>query len=398
VVEVGPGYGRILSTLLQREIPFGTYCGIEISATRVARLRQQFIDKRVQFECGDINSYRSHQPADVVISSATFVHLYPDCLNALKNIRSQISPTALIAIDFIDPTHYSTSRGFDSASGTYVVGYTRDELREIFSAAGYDVIAMPEFVIGLGAAGDVFGLLVIARPVVHNSLPTNVVGHRIVLTGVSQGIGEAMARQCLDAGWTVEAIGRSRPPWPDRDRFSFHLADLRNLDEVNFALSKIRGPIDVLVNNAAAAGWNSQTFRDFSPEDFQETFQVNTVVPIYIARRLEEQLSLGAQKLVVMVSTANASISSNSTPNMLAYKSSKSALNQAVRTIAAEWVGSDKTVVALSPGWARTAMGGESAPLSPDEAAAQILRFIFNNLWVGRSGLFISIDGSPQPW
>jgi NAD(P)-dependent dehydrogenase (short-subunit alcohol dehydrogenase family) len=221
---------------------------------------------------------------------------------------------------------------------------------------------------------------------------------RVVLTGVSQGIGEALARQFLDVGWLVEAVGRTRPPWSGRDGFVFHLADLRDLAQIDRALGEISGPIDVLVNNAATFGWKSQTFRDFSAQDFLEAFQVNAVAPVYIVQKLEEQLAQGSYKLVVMVSTANASISCNVTTNILAYKSSKSALNQAVRTIAAEWAGSDKTIVALAPGWARTAMGGGYAPLSPDEAAAQILSFIEGRVWEGKSGLFINPDGSPQPW
>jgi SAM-dependent methyltransferase len=164
VLEVGPGYGRILSTLLQRNIPFRTYCGIEISAPRVARLRQQFIDRRIRFDCEDINSYQFPEPVDLVISSATFVHLYPDCSTALRNIREHTSSKALIAIDFIDPAHYSTGRGFDHTTGTFVIGYSQDELRELFSRNAYNVIAMPEFVIGVGAMGEIFGLMVIARP------------------------------------------------------------------------------------------------------------------------------------------------------------------------------------------------------------------------------------------
>jgi hypothetical protein len=168
VVEAGPGYGRILSTLLEREIPFRNYYGIEISAPRVTRLMEQFTDERVQFEMGDINTHRFRELADVVISSATFVHLYPDCSKALKNIRGQISDNALIAIDFVDPMHYPPSKGFDDTTGTYVICYSCEELNQIFYESGYVVVSMPQYVIGIGETGgeigEVFGLMVIARP------------------------------------------------------------------------------------------------------------------------------------------------------------------------------------------------------------------------------------------
>ena len=41
IVEIGPGYGRILEALLKRSTPFRRYIGLEISAARVARLRER---------------------------------------------------------------------------------------------------------------------------------------------------------------------------------------------------------------------------------------------------------------------------------------------------------------------------------------------------------------------
>ena len=163
IVEVGPGYGRLLSTLLDRELPFRTYLGIELSAARVGRLRQLFSDERVRFDTGDINTHRFPEEADIVISSATFIHLYPDCSRALDNIRRQISANSLLAIDFIDPTHYP-GRGFDDCTGTYIISYSRDDLRRLFENCGYRVIAMPDYVIGIGTIGEVFGIIVVARP------------------------------------------------------------------------------------------------------------------------------------------------------------------------------------------------------------------------------------------
>jgi len=166
MLEIGPGYGRILSTLLQRQIPFRSYCGVEISLARTVRLSEQFTDERIRFENGDINTHEFSEPADVVISSSTFVHLYPDCSKALKNIRSQVSKNAVIALDFMDPAHHR-GMGFHDG-GTYVRYYSRDELDQIFTESGYAVISMPEFVIGIGnvggVIGEIFGLMVIARP------------------------------------------------------------------------------------------------------------------------------------------------------------------------------------------------------------------------------------------
>jgi SAM-dependent methyltransferase len=168
IVEIGPGYGRLLSTILQRKMSFGQYIGIDLSAARVARLNSEFGDHRIKFEAGDTNTHAFGFSADVVFSSSTFIHLFPDCRQALRNIIGQVSRDALIAIDFIDPAHYPPGSGFEPTNGTYVRSYGQDELRQIFENTGYQVTSMTQFVIGVGSdlrsVGEIFGLMVIARP------------------------------------------------------------------------------------------------------------------------------------------------------------------------------------------------------------------------------------------
>ena len=54
-------------------------------------------------------------------------------------------------------------------------------------------------------------------------------------------------------------------------------------------------------------------------------------------------------------------------------------------------------VVALSPGWVRTDMGGEQAPLTP-EKSVRGLRNVIAGLGKGDSGKFLYHDGSTIPW
>jgi len=55
IVEIGPGYGRILATLIERDVSFQRYLGVELSERRVARLNQRFGADRIEFRCGDVN-------------------------------------------------------------------------------------------------------------------------------------------------------------------------------------------------------------------------------------------------------------------------------------------------------------------------------------------------------
>ena len=54
-------------------------------------------------------------------------------------------------------------------------------------------------------------------------------------------------------------------------------------------------------------------------------------------------------------------------------------------------------VVAVSPGWVRTDMGGAGAPLSP-EASVRGLRKVIEGLTPRDSGRFLSHDGTEIPW
>jgi NAD(P)-dependent dehydrogenase (short-subunit alcohol dehydrogenase family) len=54
-------------------------------------------------------------------------------------------------------------------------------------------------------------------------------------------------------------------------------------------------------------------------------------------------------------------------------------------------------VVGLHPGWVRTAMGGEAAPLSVEESVAA-LRTTIAALTLADSGGFLSYDGADIPW
>jgi len=53
--------------------------------------------------------------------------------------------------------------------------------------------------------------------------------------------------------------------------------------------------------------------------------------------------------------------------------------------------------VALHPGWVRTRMGGESAPVSIDESVTGQQRLLAN-LTLDESGKFFNYDGTEIPW
>jgi NAD(P)-dependent dehydrogenase (short-subunit alcohol dehydrogenase family) len=176
-----------------------------------------------------------------------------------------------------------------------------------------------------------------------------------------------------------------------------HEVDLGDFAAIERVCDSI-GEVDLLINNAATFGNGAYFAKDFSTDALLDTIRVNLVAPSLIARCLHDKLARGRRKLIIMISTGNASLAGNVDGQMFAYRCSKSALNQAVRTMAAEWREEGLSVIALNPGWVQTEMGGMNAPLSPDEAAEQIALFATERAEPSMNGTFLNTDGTPLPW
>lgn len=223
---------------------------------------------------------------------------------------------------------------------------------------------------------------------------------RLAISGVSRGIGESLALAVLGRGDAVCGFGRTLPSWShQKHEFSFYPCDMGKPDELAQACSDFTDPLDVLVCNAATFAQGAGTIECFHPDAMSEAFAINTTAPLIMARGLKKNLAAKERRLVVMMSTGNASLQGNTTGTLLGYRLSKSALNQAVRTLAAEWGPEGFTIVALNPGWVKTDMGGPNAEITAEQAAAEILKFIdrmsTSNIL---NGAFVNTDGSPLPW
>jgi NAD(P)-dependent dehydrogenase (short-subunit alcohol dehydrogenase family) len=90
-----------------------------------------------------------------------------------------------------------------------------------------------------------------------------------------------------------------------------------------------------------------------------------------------------------------ASIADNSSGGFLAYRSSKTALNMAWRTLAL--ANRDLICAVLHPGWVQTRMGGASAPVTP-EASIRGMRRVVDGLSHEDSGEFFDYQGQRVPW
>src|SRR6516165_6754274 len=166
VLEVGPGYGRLLANLLERKVPFAKYLGMELSPARVARLTKKFPAPHIRFVPADILNDTFDVQGDIFICSSTFEHLYPSMAKALANIRTMARPGMKVFIDFIvwdtDETMKAGGASFENTTA-FVRVYSRAELESFFPQAGFRIVDIENIVLGKGETGkEVRRALVVA--------------------------------------------------------------------------------------------------------------------------------------------------------------------------------------------------------------------------------------------
>jgi len=140
VVEVGPGYGRLLSSVLEHGRPFTSYTGVDLSGQNVGHLSKRFPDSRISFVCEDVEEVVLAEPADAVLSSLTFKHLFPSFERALSNLSTQMAPGGVVLFDLIE----GSKRFFEDDGVTYIRWYERGEVEVMLGACGLEPVAFEE--------------------------------------------------------------------------------------------------------------------------------------------------------------------------------------------------------------------------------------------------------------
>lgn len=228
----------------------------------------------------------------------------------------------------------------------------------------------------------------------------------ILITGANRGIGLALAAELLKAGHRVLATARDPGKARDLEKLREQYAAQR-LEIIQLTLpseesvrsaaataAQVSGALDVLVNNAAVfPEEGDESIFDISLNHFREAFETNVIGVIEVTRSFVPLLEKGVNPRIVNISSGAGSISSKDDGAYYAYSTSKAALNMVTRATAAELRPRGICVVAMTPGWVKTDMGGPNAPLTPEESAHAIARTI-TSLTMKQSSLFIDRTGA----
>ena len=227
----------------------------------------------------------------------------------------------------------------------------------------------------------------------------------ILMTGANRGIGLELARQFAADGWRVLACCRNPDAAADlqalqKDHASLeiHPLDVTDYDQVATLAQRLSDqPIDILLNNAGIYGPKGIGFGEVEPSVWREVLEVNTIAPLMLTQAFVEQVAASRQKLVAMISSKVGSIADNSSGGSYLYRSSKTALNQVVKSLSIDLAGRGVSVISLHPGWVKTDMGGPNAEITTAKSVAG-LKAILQAAGAAQSGQFIEYNGSPIPW
>ena len=221
-----------------------------------------------------------------------------------------------------------------------------------------------------------------------------------VVTGASRGIGSEFVVRLLDAGWCVYAGYRSdmhRLELIQNKNLICHQLDVTDNDSINDFVKGIDGNVDLLINNAGVPDGRWRNLKEIDDEWMLEVLNINSVGPVRMVKALYDKLSHDSMTTVAMISSLMGSIDDCDSGRSYAYRASKTALNMLSVAMKKEAVEDNISFLILHPGWVKTRMGGEHAPVELTDSVQGMLDLI-NSHDIENSGRFVQYDGVDLPW
>jgi NAD(P)-dependent dehydrogenase (short-subunit alcohol dehydrogenase family) len=217
-------------------------------------------------------------------------------------------------------------------------------------------------------------------------------GKRVLVTGGTKGVGEAIVHRFQLSGALVATTARSQS-LRDQTANLFVQADLATASGVNSVADRIRqewGGLDVLVNNVGGTETKPGGFEVLSDEDWQEILELNLMAAVRLDRVFIPGMIERRSGVVIHISSiAHRMPFSNST---LAYGAAKGALSTYSKGLARGVAKDGVRVTMISPGFIETSgahgmiMDISKGTGISEEAARQQIMDMLGGIPVGRPG------------
>ena len=211
-----------------------------------------------------------------------------------------------------------------------------------------------------------------------------------LVTGANKGIGLEIARQLGERGFAVILAGRDEAKVAasadelkgeglDARAVTLDVTDPGSLEAAARWVGETYGRLDVLVNNAGIGLEFATSTRpsELSQEMLRATYETNVFGPFAVTRHMLSLLRKSTSARIINQSSTLGSLGVLSDPgspyygnNLLAYNSSKTALNGLTLAFAKDLAGEGISVNSVCPGWVKTEMGTDAAPRTVEQGAA----------------------------
>jgi NAD(P)-dependent dehydrogenase (short-subunit alcohol dehydrogenase family) len=229
--------------------------------------------------------------------------------------------------------------------------------------------------------------------------------HTVAISGANRGLGLEFARQYAASGARVFAGARdpenakelNETVRASNGKLIVLPLDVAKDASVKAFAAKIGAtPVDILIANAGVFGGERQhKLENIDYGEFIETLNINTAGVLRLGGALANNLKAAHGKFIAI--TSGMGSIAEASGGYLGYRASKAALNMVMRVLANDLKRDGVVCIPLSPGWAKTDMGGPNAPQSADETVREMRRLI-ERLTLGDSGKFLNWKGEGRPW
>lgn len=233
---------------------------------------------------------------------------------------------------------------------------------------------------------------------------------KALVTGANKGIGFGVAKELIAQGYEVwigarnSDLGKKAAAEIGAHFIQLDVTDPKSVTAVFNEYQKSNNSLDVLVNNAGVYLMGKDDVASLSTiESLKSTYDVNVFGAISVAQTFLPILRKTKNSQILNISSGMGSQNLLSDPNsfiadypmMLAYCSSKAALNTFTILLAKELKGDGVRVNSMCPGYVNTELNGHSGVLTTDQSAKNIVPFILNDN--SGTGKFAQADGE-YPW
>ncbi|WP_175952039.1 oxidoreductase [Burkholderia sp. BCC0405] len=196
-------------------------------------------------------------------------------------------------------------------------------------------------------------------------------GNLILITGVSSGLGRALAQEALAAGHTVVGTVRGAQAARDFDALSARafarVLDVTDFDRIDGVVAEIEanvGPVDVLVNNA---GYGHEGIMEEAPlAELRRQFDVNVFGAVAMMKAVVPYMRERRRGRILNITSMGGHITM---PGIAYYCGSKFALEGISETVGKELAPFGIAVTAVAPGSFRTDWAGRSMLRTPRSIA-----------------------------